>query len=134
MKSMNRGAFCALMSTILVVLGLQMHFASATYASSSPATTLAMVPAPLGNDAVPSLAQPALLCGNVWVKTTYVLPRNCLKACLAQGHTRAECNARVPLCRRCWSELLACAKTEPVAFRCDVCTQRYAACIGPFLH
>jgi hypothetical protein len=58
-----------------------------------------MAPAPLGKDVVAPLAEPVLLCGNVWVQTTYVLPGRCYKACVNKGHSPTECITKcVPLC------------------------------------
>jgi len=82
-----------------------------------------------------SPAQSALLCGNVWVKTKYVLPQNCMKACLNSHHTVADCRTTlVPLCRTCWQHLQSCAadKAIPPAAHCQVCTDVYANCMRPF--
>jgi hypothetical protein len=92
--------------------------------SNGPAVTLAMAPAPLGKDVVAPLAEPVLLCGNVWVQTTYVLPGNCYKACINKGHSPSECSTKwVALCRTCWNQLLACAKSPaiPAQIRCHEC-------------
>jgi hypothetical protein len=94
---------------------------------------VAMTPAPL---VAPSLAEPVLLCGNRWVEGTYVLRRNCLKACLNPHHSLDECRTKlVPLCNSCWRRLLACANDHniPPALRCKVCSERYAHCMWPFL-
>jgi hypothetical protein len=83
----------------------------------------------------PVLSQP-LLCGNRYVNTTYVLPGNCLKACLNKGHTLADCKITlVPLCEACWKKLTICATAPfiPPPFRCTDCTAQYAQCIKPFL-
>ena len=93
---------------------------------------VAMTPAPL---IAPPLTEPVLLCGNRWVEGTYVLPRNCLKACLNTHHPLGECRTKlVPLCQSCWRELVACAtnQTIPPAIRCKVCSERYAWCMRPF--
>jgi hypothetical protein len=82
-----------------------------------------------------SPAQSALLCGNRWVNTTYVLPNNCLKACLNAHHTVADCTTTlVPLCQSCWRRLTVCAadKAIPPAEHCKVCTDVYANCMKPF--
>jgi len=83
--------------------------------------------------AQPAHAQAPLLCGFVWVNTTYVLAQNCEGAC-RWHHTPAQCAKLVPLCRSCWRMLEACAKnrTIPSAQHCKVCTDRYATCMKPF--
>ena len=125
---------------LVCVLTLFAAFAAALPAQAGdPANTmlaLAITPAPLGDNALaPPLAEPVLLCGRRWVSTTYVLPQNCAKACKNAGHSAAECAKLVPLCRSCWKELQVCAnnRTIPPAERCKVCTDRYAACMKPFI-
>jgi hypothetical protein len=134
--SLTRKFFCAGV-VILVAAGLRAGpaFSQQTNASSPP-VHLAMVPAPLNSEAlVPRLAEPVLLCGKVWVDTTYVLPNNCLKACLHSGHSLAECKTSlVPLCEACWKKLQVCSTTLgiPPAFLCKDCTVSYAQCMKPF--
>jgi hypothetical protein len=102
-------------------------------ASGAP-VRVAMTPAPL---TAPPLAEPVLLCGNRWVEGTYVVGRNCLKACLNGHHPLGECRTRVvPLCQSCWRQLLACANDHniPPAVRCKVCSERYVGCMWPFFH
>jgi hypothetical protein len=80
-------------------------------------------------------AHSALLCGNRWVNTNYVLSNNCMKACLNSHHTVADCmTTLVPLCQSCWRGLVACADdhTIPPAEHCQVCTDRYAVCMRSF--
>src|SRR5712691_4707063 len=114
MTTGNKAALCALALTMLVAQALQVHPARAEDPSNGPAMTLAMVPAPLGKVVAP-LAEPALLCGNVWVQTDYVLPENCYRACLRRGRSLLECRTKwVPLCRACWSQLLACASSPAI--------------------
>src|SRR5712691_732293 len=132
MTSMNKGALCALALVVLMALGLQMDQARAEEPTSGTAVTVAMAPAPLP---VVPLAEPVLLCGNVWVKTDYVLYGNCYKACINEGHSPAACKSKfVPLCQSCWKKLTACANSPaiPPAQRCKTCTIAYAKCMGPF--
>jgi hypothetical protein len=91
---------------------------------------IAMLPAPLGNGVAP-LAEPVVVC---YPKTVYVLPNNCTKACLNQGHKPAECKTRAVLCQTCWRQFLACTekKGEPVPVRCEKCSEVYAECMKPF--
>jgi hypothetical protein len=132
MASLLRKLFCA----CVVVLGAGLYGGPALSeqadASGAP-VRVAMTPAPL---TAPPLAEPVLLCGKVWVDTTYVLPQNCLKACLNAHHPLGECRTKlVPLCRSCWRQLQICANNRaiPPAERCKVCTERYAECMRPFL-
>jgi hypothetical protein len=136
-NSLTRRLFYACV-VILAATGLRAGpaFSQQTNASSPP-VHLAMVPAPLNSEAlVPRLAEPVLLCGKVWVDTTYVLPNNCLKACLKSGHSLADCKTSlVPICEACWKKLQTCSTAQwiPPADRCKVCTVNYAQCIKPFL-
>lgn len=133
MTSIGRGALVCVL-TLLVALASALP-ARASDPAPGPVLALAITPAPLADDALaPPLAEPVLLCGNVWVKTKYVLPQNCAKACKNQGHSAAACAKLVPLCRSCWQQLQACAnnRTIPPAQRCKVCTDRYEACMKPF--
>jgi hypothetical protein len=131
MTSARRIGLCAFLAFIVLSLNLQSHAARAGDTSGAAPLTLAMIPAPV---AAHPLAQPAaLLCGNVWVKTDYVLSQNCMKACLNQGHSAAECQTKyVPLCRGCWARLIQCSHVGPPATRCANCTERYAACMRTF--
>ena len=132
MTSIRRGVLVCVL-TLLAALASPLPAQAGDPAN--PVLALAITPAPLANDALaPPIAEPVLLCGNVWVKTKYVLPQNCAKACKNQGHTAAQCAKLVPLCRSCWQGLQACANnpTIPPAQRCKVCTDRYAACMKPF--
>jgi hypothetical protein len=129
MTSIRRGA--------LVCVLILLAFVQALPARAGDATVLALAitPAPLASDALaPPLAEPVLLCGPRWVATTYVLPRNCARACRTQGHPAVACTKLVPLCRACWQQLQACAndRTIPRADRCKACTGRYEACMKPF--
>jgi hypothetical protein len=135
--SLTRRVFCACV-LILVAAGVRAGpaFSQQTNASSPP-VRLAMAVAPLNNEAlVPRLVEPAaLLCGNVWVNTAYVLPNNCLKACLHNGHSLADCKTTlVPICEACWKKLQTCATAPwiPPALRCKECTAYYAQCMKPF--
>ena len=105
MTSLTRKLFCACV-LILVAVGIQ--------------------PAP---------ASSALLCGNRWVDTNYVLPNNCMKACLNAHHTVADCTTSlVPLCQSCWRGLLSCAGFQNIApaEHCRLCTDRYALSMKTF--
>ena len=129
MTSMRRGVLVCVLTLLALVHALPARAGDAT------ALALAITPAPLASDALaPPLAEPVLLCGLVWVRTTYVLPHNCAGACRRQGHSPAACARLVPLCRACWQQLQACAnnRTIPRADRCKVCTDRYEACMKPF--
>jgi hypothetical protein len=76
----------------------------------------------------------ALLCGNIWVKTTYALPQNCAKACAHLEHTAAKCRSLVALCNASWQKLQVCAKNTaiPQDQRCGTCTEQYEASMKPF--
>ncbi len=139
MTSLIRRLFCAYV-LIFVATGLSAGPAlSEETNGSGAAVRLAMMttPAPLNTEAVvPPLAEPAaLLCGKVWVETKYVLPNNCLKACLNTGHKLGDCiTALVPLCQSCWKHLVACSTSQwiPPVERCKICTWNYAACMKSF--
>jgi hypothetical protein len=139
MISLPRRLFCACV-LILVAAGLYAGPVLSQQANGSGTVIhLAMMtaPAPLNTEAlVPPLAEPvALLCGNRWVDTTYVLSNNCLKACL-KNHTMADCTTSlVPLCQACWKHLQTCAADKAIlpAEHCKVCTTNYAQCMKSFL-
>lgn len=132
MKSVYRNV-CYALALIVAMLGAPLAQAG----DAGGTITLAMSPAPLGSPQIaPTLVQPVLLCGNRWVKGDYVLPNNCLKACLNSGHSAVECKDKlVPLCEGCWKELLACAKAgnAPQAVKCTNCSEHYAKCMAVFL-
>ena len=132
MTSLIRSLFYA--CVLILVAGLYAGPALSQQAATDvPVVQVAMTPAPL---TAPPLAEPVLLCGNRWVEGTYVVPRNCLKACLNAHHPLSECRTRlVPLCNSCWRELVACAANAgiPPALRCKICSERYAWCMRPFL-
>jgi len=131
MTSLIRNLFSA--CVLIVVAGLCAGPAlSQQAAADGPAVRVAMTPAPL---VAPALAEPVLLCGKVWVDTKYVVPRNCMRACLNAHHPLGECRTKlVPLCLSCWRELVVCARERigPPALHCKVCTERYANCMRPF--
>jgi hypothetical protein len=133
MTSLLRNLFCA--CVLILAAGLCAGPAlSQQAATDGQVVRVAMTPAPL---TAPPLAEPVLLCGNRYVEGTYVLPRNCLKACLNSHHPLGECRTKlVPLCQSCWRQLVACAREQniPPALRCKICSERYAACMGPFFH
>jgi hypothetical protein len=131
MTSPIRRLFCA--CVVILVAGLYGGPALSEQADASGAPVrVAMTPAPL---TAPPLAEPVLLCGNRWVEGTYVVPRNCMKACLNGHHPLGECQTTLaPLCLSCWRQLVVCARnrTIPPAERCKVCSERYAECMRPF--
>lgn len=59
----------------------------------------------------------------------YVLPQNCMKACLEHGHhPLAYCRKTVGACETCWREFKACTHTRQ---SCGECSEKYARCMGP---
>jgi hypothetical protein len=130
MTFINRGALWTFALAVLFALAFQLHPTRAGNADGPIA--VAMVTAPLGNDVLaPPLAEPALVC---YPKTVYVLPQNCYKACLNQGHSPAECRKRAVLCQSCWRQFLTCTSKPglPVPIRCEQCSVAYAECVKPF--
>jgi hypothetical protein len=130
MTSPIRNLFYA--CVLVLVAGLCAGPVLSQQAANGPAVQVAMTPAPL---AAPPLVEPVLLCGNRSVEGTYVVPRNCLGACLRSHHPLGECRTRlVPLCQSCWRQLVACAGEQniPPTLRCKVCSERYANCMRPF--
>jgi hypothetical protein len=82
----------------------------------------------------PVLSAP-MLCGSRYVNTTYTLPNNCLKSCLNNGHTQADCTITfVPMCQTCWQKLQTCSTASwfPPTHRCQDCTAYYAQCMKSF--
>ncbi|HWX82416.1 MAG TPA: hypothetical protein VNZ48_02355 [Xanthobacteraceae bacterium] len=140
MTSLIRRLFCA---CVLILVAVGSHAGPALSQQtneSGPPVRLAMAVAPLNSEAmVPRLVEPAqLLCGKVWVNTAvtpYVLPNNCLKSCLHNGHSTADCKITlVPICEACWKMLLTCSTAGAIQwpYRCGTCTAYYAQCMKPF--
>jgi hypothetical protein len=133
MTSLIRNLFYA--CVLILIAGLCAGPAlSQQAAADGPVVRVAMTPAPL---TAPPLAEPVALCGLRWVEGTYVVPRNCLGACLRSHHPIGECRTRlVPLCQSCWRQMIACAAEQniPPALRCKICSERYAGCMFPFFH